>query len=98
MILDFSSSNDASKERFYFVAIYVNGRTYAYSCFALDHLHALQLAAADHKNGGLPLSLGTPWIAEGECRDTGCDCGGKVRIKTGWFLGQPETHAQGWTN
>jgi len=98
VILDFSSSNDTSKERLYFVAISVNSRTYPYSCFALDHLHALQLAAADHTNAGLPLPPGTPWVVEGECRDTGCDCGGKMRITTGWFMGQPEMRSQGWTN
>lgn len=98
MILDFSSSNDVAKERLYFVAINVNGRTYPYSRFAVDHLHAVQLAAADHKKAGLPLPAGTPWIAEGQCHDAGCDCGGKMRIRTGWFIDRHVTGAQGWTN
>ena len=98
MILDFSRGNHASKERLYFVAIYVDGRSYPYSCFALDHLHALQLAAADHTKAGLPLSAGTPWLVEGQCHDAGCDCGGKMRIRTGWFLGRSEARAKGWTN
>jgi|SRR5580700_8463621 hypothetical protein len=98
MILDFSSGNDASKERLYFVAFYVNGRTYSYSCSALDHLHAVQLAAADHTKAGLPLPAYTAWLVAGQGRDAGCDCGGEMRLRTGWFVDRPETRAQRWTN
>src|SRR5580698_958526 len=62
------------------------------------HTHILLLTTStqyswqlDHKKGGLPLPAGTPWVAEVSATTQAAiaeDCGGKMRIRTGWFIGR----------
>ncbi len=71
-------SNITSKTDVYTVTI-VNGESaYLYVCFCSNHQQALGTASTWHLDAGAPLPLGTRCLVYGTCRDTTCNCNGKV--------------------
>lgn len=95
---DFESKKSLFEKDTYSVALWTdlwaNGDAYEYFCG--DHMEALEFAVSEHKMAGRPLPLGTCYLVQGPCHDPNCDCGGKIRCKTGLLF--PETAARGWMN
>ena len=68
-------SNNALALDFYGVYVVVDGATYTYRCFSLNHAHALETATAAHIAACGMLPLPNKIEVVGPCHNSDCNCG-----------------------